>query len=440
MSAKKSKNDEAWEIIFEEDQVLDLITREGVFEISSVRINQRREARLMTKFDHAVQLPKVFKDNGLTIQPISRGSYLIGAFDSYFQIPQKSSVYVIYKELPPHIETLKPSNIYSESSAIIFAFLSGMIDDLLNEATKFTVLGRMSTGKFDYKIRNLKTGLFHDIAVTNSQCEIDGGFEGESKFAIIEAKSETVNDFIIRQLYYPYRLWNSKIEKEVVPIFLTISNDIFSFYRFRFTEENLYNSIELVSEHKYCISKSNIEISDIRRILAETKIIPDRNDIPFPQADSFPRIIDLLGRLYYANEIITRDKITLIYAFDERQTSYYIAAAVYLGLVTREQKVAQEVMYSLSEHGYFVMSQHPQKRNLELIKCILQHRIFHQSLSAWLEKAESLSKAEIVSIMRRGSEQIAQGSENTCRRRASSVRGWIEWILELTTMPLFLFF
>ncbi len=437
MTANKSKNDEAWEIIFEEDQILDLITIKGAFEISSARINQRREARLMTKFDHAVQLPKVFKDNGLTIQPISRGSYLIGAFDSYFQLPKKSSVDIIYKEIPPHIETLKPSNIHSESSAIIFAFLSGMIDDVLDEATNFTVLGRMSTGIFNYKIRNLKTGLLHDIGVTNSQCEIDGGFEGESQFAIIEAKSETVNDFIIRQLYYPYRLWNSKIEKEVIPIFLTVSNDIFSFYRFRFTEKDLYNSIELVSEHKYCVSKSDIDISDIRRVLAETKIVPDRKDIPFPQADSLPRIIDLLGRLYDTNGVITRDKITLIYAFDERQTNYYITAAIYLGLVTREQSVRQEVMYSLSEHGYFVMSQHPQKRNLELVRCILQHRIFHESLSVWLEKAESLSKEEIVSIMRRGSEKIAQGSENTCRRRASSVRGWIEWILRLLTMPLF---
>ncbi len=431
MTASKSKNDQAWEIIFEEEQILNLIARRGFFQISSTRINQQREARLMTKFDHAVQLPQIFKDNNLTIQPISRGNYVIGAFESYFPLPKKSTVEVIYRELPANIETLEASNIYSESSAIICAFLSGMIDDVLGEATNFTVLGRMSTGTFDYKIRNLKTGLFHDIKVTNSQCEIDGGFEGESQFAIIEAKSETINDFIVRQLYYPYRLWNSKIEKEVVPIFLTISNDIFTFYRFRFNEEDLYNSLELVSERRYCISKSDIEMSDIRSILTETKIVPDDDNIPFPQADSFPRIIDLLGRLYNANESLSKDEITLIYAFEERQTHYYVTAAIYLGLVTREQKATQEVTYSLSKHGYFVMSQHPRERNIKLLKCILQHRIFNDSLAAWLQKAESLSKEEIVSIMGKGNEKIAVGSETTRRRRASSVRGWIEWILEL---------
>ena len=434
MTASKSKNDKAWEIIFEEEHILDVIARQGFFQISSARINQQREARLMTKFDHAVQLPQIFSDNGLTIQPTSRGTYIIGAFESYFQLPRKTSVDVVYRELPPHIETLEPSNIYSESSAIICAFLSGMIDDLLGETTNFTVLGRMSTGTFDYQIRNLKTKLFHDIKVTNSQCEIDGGFEGESQFAIVEAKSETVSDFIVRQLYYPYRLWNSKVQKEVVPIFLTISNDIFTFYRFRFLKENLYNSLELVSEHRYCINKSDIEMSDIRSILAETKTVPDNDDIPFPQADSFPRIIDLLGRLYNANESLNKDEITLIYAFNERQTHYYVTAAIYLGLVIREQKAIQEVTYSLSKHGYFVMSQHPQKRNIELLKCILQHRIFHESLTAWLEKAESLSKEEIVSIMGKGNEKIAQGSETTRRRRASSVRGWIEWILMLPTI------
>ncbi|MGK7944073.1 MAG: translation elongation factor [Microcystaceae cyanobacterium] len=431
MTADKSKNDQAWEIIFKEEEILNVIASDGFFEISSTRINQQREARLMTKFDHSVQLPQIFKDHNLTIQPTSRGNYIIGTFESYFQLPEKTMVEVAYRELPANIETLEPSNIYSESSAIICAFLSGMIDDVLGETTNFTVLGRMSTGTFDYKIRDQKTGSLHNIKVTNSQCEIDGGFEGESQFAIIEAKSETINDFIIRQLYYPYRLWNSKIEKEVVPIFLTISNDIFTFYRFHFSEEDLYNSLKLVSEHRYCISKSNIEISDIRSILAETKIVSDDDQIPFPQADSFPRIIDLLGRLYSANEFLSKDEITLIYAFEGRQTHYYVTAAIYLGLVMREDKGKQEVRYSLSEHGYFVMSQHPQKRNIELIKCILQHRIFHESLAVSLEKAKLLSQEEIVVIMAKGKEKIARYADDTRRRRASSVSSWIKWILEL---------
>jgi hypothetical protein len=79
------------------------------------------------------------------------------------------------------------------------------------------------------------------------------------------------------------------------------------------------------------------------------------------------------------------------------------------------------------------MSQHPQRRNIELVKCILKHRIFNEALKAWLEKAESLSDDEILSIMESGNEPIATGSLSTRNRRSRSVRGWIQWILKLAT-------
>jgi hypothetical protein len=436
MTESRSKNDKAWEIIFEEKQILNIIAKQGFFEISSTRINQQREARLMTKFDHATQRPKIFKNNNLSIQPTSRGKYIIGAFESYYQIQQNTSTEVVYKSLPLNTDTITPNNIYSESSAILCAYLSGMIEevigDLSDEPVNFTVMGRMSTGKFDYNIENSKTKQHHAIVVTNSQCEIDGGFESENYFALIEAKSETVNDFIIRQLYYPYRLWKSKTDKEVIPIFLSISNDIFSFYRFRFTDDNLYNSLQLVSEHKYCISKSDVEISDIREILDIIEVIPD-DDTPFPQADSFPRIIDLVGQLYATDDELSKDDITLMYAFDKRQTDYYVSAGIYLGLIERNRIAGQTTVYALSKHGLFVMSQHPQRRNIELVKCILKHRIFNEALKAWLEKAESLSDDEILSIMESGNEPIATGSLSTRNRRSRSVRGWIQWILKLAT-------
>ena len=75
MTANKSKNDKAWEIIFDEEQILSVIAWQGFFEISSARIKQQREPRLMTKFDHATQRPDIFKKNNLSIQPISRGKY-----------------------------------------------------------------------------------------------------------------------------------------------------------------------------------------------------------------------------------------------------------------------------------------------------------------------------------------------------------------------------
>lgn len=69
----KSKNDFAWEKIFEKHKILDKILKDGHIEITATKINEFREARLMTKFDHKSQLPKLFADNKLSILPTSRG-------------------------------------------------------------------------------------------------------------------------------------------------------------------------------------------------------------------------------------------------------------------------------------------------------------------------------------------------------------------------------
>ena len=79
----KTKNDIAWEKIFEKYCILDKLAKNERVSISSMEINQFREARLMTKFDHRSQLPKLFVDNKLSILPTSRGTYEIGTFETF---------------------------------------------------------------------------------------------------------------------------------------------------------------------------------------------------------------------------------------------------------------------------------------------------------------------------------------------------------------------
>ncbi|EGP5438708.1 transcriptional regulator, partial [Enterococcus faecium] len=50
---KKGKNDEAWEKLFDKYDILNEIDRNEIFSIRSKQINEFREARLMTKFDHS---------------------------------------------------------------------------------------------------------------------------------------------------------------------------------------------------------------------------------------------------------------------------------------------------------------------------------------------------------------------------------------------------
>lgn len=98
------------------------------------------------------------------------------------------------------------------------AFISGIFEDLSGEDTVIpTIGGRMSTGKFNFKVSSKdESKIYQKIIVENSQCQIDGGYECSDSLLMIEAKNSISQDFIIRQLYYPYRLWQEKIKKEVI--------------------------------------------------------------------------------------------------------------------------------------------------------------------------------------------------------------------------------
>ena len=120
-----TQNDIAWNILFERFNILDEISHQGHFVISANDIKKEREPRLMSKFDHSINLPKVFRDNNLAILPISRGDYIISKFDAYH--PFESNVTPIHQfSLPDNLQSINDENIPSESIAINAAFASGI--------------------------------------------------------------------------------------------------------------------------------------------------------------------------------------------------------------------------------------------------------------------------------------------------------------------------
>ena len=114
-----------------------------------------------------------------------------------------------------------------------------MFADFLNEETLYpTVSGRMGSGRFNFDILNSRTGTFFNMQINNSQIEIDAAFEGIASLALIEAKRDLSADFLIRQLYYPYRVWENRLSKKVKPIFLVYSNGIYRLYEYEFSRFN----------------------------------------------------------------------------------------------------------------------------------------------------------------------------------------------------------
>ncbi|MEG1363454.1 MAG: transcriptional regulator [Clostridia bacterium] len=421
-----STNKQAWEKLFTKYNILNEIKTNGYFLITSKQINEYREARLMTKFDNSATLPEIFKKNNLSILPTTRGSYIISNFKCYknFILDDKDIEKINF---PSYIQSLNYTNITSESSAINCAYITNILSNFLNEDRLVpTVNGRMGSGNFRFNIQKINDTKLIEVIVENSQLEIDGGYEGTSSLAIIEAKNYISDDFMVRQLYYPYRLWSSKVTKNVRPIYIVYSNNIFNIYEYIFDDPKDYSSIRLLKSKRYSIDNTKIKLEEIKNILDSTNTILEPK-IAFPQADNFKRVINLCELL--VDNFKTKKEITDNYAFDERQTNYYTDAANYLGLINKKT-LNKNIVFYLTKKGEDILKLNYISKQLEFVKLILQHKVFKDTLELYFKNTPS--NKDIVDIMKYNNIYNVK-SNSTYVRRASTVKGWINWILNLVT-------
>lgn len=419
----KSKNDVAWESLFTKYNILSEVKTKGLYEISAKSINEFREARLMTKFDHSSNLPTIFAENNLSILPITRGSYLIGCFETFHDF-NESDTSIQQVMFPTNLESINVGDISSEATAINCAYVSEILHRFSDEeALVPTVSGRMSSSQFDFYVNNKVLAQPSFISVNNSQIEIDSGYEGHNSLILIEAKNYISDDFLIRQLYYPFRLWQNKLSKPVRPIFLTYTNGIFDLREYKFNAIDNYNSLELIAHQKYTIQTQYINLELLQNIVKTTPQVTEPRDIPFPQADSFARIINLC-ELIHDEGCLSKDTITTNYDFDKRQTDYYVNAARYLALVYQ----GDDSNFYLTSLGLNLFKLSLNQRQIELIKLIVQHTVFNKILQSIFSRGRSLSRNEVIEIMKQ-SNLTNIVSESTYSRRASTVMAWINWIL-----------
>lgn len=417
-------NDTAWENLFSKYNILDTVRNQGEFIISANQIKEFREPRLMTKFDHKINLPSIFADNNLSILPITRGDYIISSFSAYkeFETPNTEVQRV---SIPPHIQSLMPQFLVSEAIALNCANACGILNDFLeDDEIVSTVNGRMSSGSFDFNIDTLAGT--KSITVNNSQIEIDAAYEGINYLSLFEAKRDLSDDFLVRQLYYPFRVWSSRVTKTVKPIFLIFSNGIFNLYQYQFDDPNNYNSLRLIKQKNYMIA-TEISLADIESLVMTVSKVSEP-EISFPQANSMARIINLIELLH--EKPMTKQDITAEYAFDERQTNYYTDAGRYLELIEKGHDEENNIIFQLSEKGRYIMGLEYKERQLAVVSQILMHGVFHEVIKLHLQYGEMPDTNTIVQIMK-NSNLYNVRADSTFVRRSSTVVGWINWILSI---------
>lgn len=418
-------NDLAWKKLFDKYRILENVNIKGEYIISANQIKEFREPRLMTKFDHKINLPQIFSENNLSILPITRGDYIISSFSAYKKIEEPSAD-LQRISIPPHLQSLMPNFIVSETIALNCANACGILNDFLEEESLIpTVSGRMGSGLFDFNILTEK-GL-RSVSVNNSQIEIDAAYEGINYLSLFEAKRKDMSDdFLIRQLYYPYRAWNNRITKNIKTVFFVFSNGIFNLYQYQFENPTNYNSLCLVKQKNYMIS-TEISLIDIEKLIKLTPVEKEPK-IAFPQANSMLRIINLIEML--GDTPMTKNAITSEYAFDERQTNYYTDAGRYLDLINKSRDQNGNILFQLSSCGKNIMNLNYRERQLAIVAQILKHQPFNEVLKLHLKNGIMPSIPMIVEIMK-NSELYNVKSDNTYERRASTVTRWINWILSV---------
>lgn len=415
-SMKLGVNDWGWLRILAAGYDAEL-ERRGYFYIGARELEQLsgRQPRLMAKHDFSTSRPWIFQRLRLGIVPVSRSEYLVGRFNLYERFPETQRREVRTLELPAGLDTLSLEAVSSEAVALNGASASGMLEDFLGCAPlQATVAGRMSTHGLKVRLPDLGV----DVAVDRAQMEIDGGFESLEHLVLVEAKNHLSEDFNIRQLYFPYRRFQQRLAKDVVPVYLVYSNGIFHLYRYEFRDPADFRSIALVDSARYALSSSHLDAQAALDIVRAVAPEPEPA-VPFPQANSFERVVNLLELI--ALQPLSKAEITQRYDFDPRQADYYANAARYLGLAE-----PVEDTWETTEHGRRVIEQ-PQRdaRNAALIRALAARRVFREVLELSLARGAVASTAEICAAMNGLGLSLA-----TSRRRASTVARWTQWVLD----------
>ena len=417
---------EAWRELIDRYRIAERVEKDGLFPIEARQIKEYREPRLMAKWDSSDSLPDILKRNKLNILPVSHSSYVMGDFLLYQKLPEfgEDAVRIECVELPD-FETINLQNINSEANAINVLKISGILDRFLSTGQNTaTFNGRMATGPFSFWV-DTSRGSRREIRVESAQCEIDGGFENQDSVVILEAKNVIHDDFHVRQLYFPYRMWKNKVKKPIRLVFSVYSNGIFRLFEYRFPDLYDYSSVELVRSQYYALQDTKITLDDLCRVRGWTQPETDDNmdgtDIPFIQANSMDNVITLLEKLHAGP--MNSQQIAEFMSFEPRQSDYYFNAGRYLGLFEKNK----ERLASLTALGEEVYRLGYKERQLKLVGLILRHQIFVDFFDWRVQTGELPDKDSIQQKMR----EYRVCREGQVARRASSVLGWLRWMFRL---------
>ena len=422
---------EKWQAIQEKYGILEQVESKGFALITSKEINKTQlsyphlkfEARLLTHFDNAQQQPDLFLENDLSILPFHRGSYIIGRFNIFTSVATSLDSIEV-RTIPAKVDlfSLQEQNLANETMGLNFAFAHGITADFAGEPLTATIAGRQNGGNWSYKIES--GGNYLELQAMNPQIEIDAGYEGENSIVLVEAKNSLVNEFCLRQLYFPYRCWLSKSNgtgKTIKTFFAAINDAEIYLHEYVFPEPDVFKA-NLTRSVRYQVASDVLTAVEVRQMIETTPVEPEHAKTPFPQANSILRTIEIIEYLAKEKNGANKYKLALIYGFDPRQGLYYGDAAVYLGFAYKENDT-----YKASNQGLsFASTLSRKEKNYLIIESLIKHSVFRELILLCLNSNTIPTTRDIFPILLKNRKDLGP---TTVNRRASTIRNWLTWVM-----------
>lgn len=379
------------------------------------------EARIACKIDSSSDLPQVLSSRGLFPLPVRNGAYVLVRGNGFHEFEPIDGPPVKY-ESKVEFDLATKSGL-GESVYVHYAYNSG----LLSKFTRIDTLFKTNEGRFYAKDFAFRVGSLGPIQQKSTQIQVDGLFESKDCIIIVEAKTRNMPDFIIRQLYYPYRHWSLATNKNVDTIFLGLDLDtgLYNFWQYHFKVPDDYGSIEVVRKERYLIVERPWSEEDLTRLASDPQIRY------VPQADKVDRIIRI--PFLVSGGVQDADALARSMSFTRRQASYYSEATEALGLIERRRTDRPAYLFELTRLGEDFVASRPDVRNrilaeqimkLPTMRSVFDH-LMSLSVSSFPSRA-SMSVDEVANVIR--GESHLTGS--TPRRRAATVLSWFQWIGE----------
>ncbi|WP_373069442.1 hypothetical protein [Sulfurimonas sp.] len=407
MRKTKVSTNESWVNIFDKYDILNTVSSKGYADITADQIKavDGKEARLMTKVDFRENLPTIMKENSLSILAIKNGLYRIAKNDPFIDINEKISTKIIEIEPPCDITSIDPFNIKSESAALDIAYISKMCEQVFNEESFLSIRGRLR-GELAFDLDSIPYN------IDGVQIEVDGGYEGNESIHLIEAKIGFRNNINIRQLLYPQLYWEKELNgsKKIKSYIFYLHNNIFRFIPYIYDGKIGYADHAEEKAFKFVEKASKFSIYDVE---IDDSLVD--SSVPFPQADKFEKIQDMLF-VISQNECTNKYELNLEFDIVSRQIDYYLNVLKWLKVCKEEGECIV-----LTQKGKEIIDMPFKKRLQELSKIVFSEPIANNFLH----------KKEISDQM---FGKYNMNSQSTQRRRLQTISAWINYfedILEL---------